>query len=79
MTQYLRLWDMAAAIVLDDAHQDTVIWRFESVGMFSTSSAYTLLYGEHGLRLRVCYLEIQGPPSAQVLHVARCPWPLPDR
>lgn len=35
---------MAAATTLDDAHQDAVVWRFESGGMSSTSFAYRLFF-----------------------------------
>lgn len=44
LAQYLQLWDMVAAITLDESQQDAVVWRFETGDEFSTSSAYHLFF-----------------------------------
>jgi hypothetical protein len=42
--QYLRLWDLLTQIRLNDAREDSLIWRHSTDGNFSTNSAYSMFF-----------------------------------
>lgn len=44
LAQYFKLWDAVTATSLTAGQRDEVVWRFETSGEFSTSSAYSLFF-----------------------------------